>query len=203
MLDTVEMDKPGQQYSNRMRKQVIERINSLTSTQHEEIFSIIQRRATEVAFTRNNNGVFFNMALLPDDVIADIDAFVSFCLHTKQELDEYDKRLNECKLGMDSQLQEGEQEDLMGLNIVEQVTHQSLVEHHVQDEPSTAWASLLEQQTRVDPGFQRYIATMYSEKQAKRKPNTRFYTAKKKYAKRFGGDRKDGCELSDVLYPEM
>ena len=233
----------AQKYSNRMRKQVIERINCLTPTEHEEIFAIIQRQAPDVIFTRNSNGVFFNFALLPDDIIHAIDAFVGFCIENKRELDEYDKRLNECKLGMEAHacVSSGESDiednthkpvaqDKKAVGVdVSDVAHDekekadntdgAAVNQDVKrgkvvaggargnatllrDEVSAGWAQLLDHQTRVDPGFQRYISGLYNDKHAKRKPNTRFYTAKKKYSKRLTQTEKREADIGDVLVPE-
>jgi hypothetical protein len=60
-----------------------------------EIYGIITQHGIE--HTRNKNGVFVNMSTLPNDVVHTIHQFVSFCHDNKIVLDEYDKRLNECK----------------------------------------------------------------------------------------------------------
>lgn len=84
------------QYTNRDKKLLLEKINTLTETGHEEIFKILTKH--NITFTKNNNGHFFNMSLIPSEVITEIIQFVDFCIANKKEMDEYDKRLNECKI---------------------------------------------------------------------------------------------------------
>ena len=83
-------------YNNKFRKQLFEKINSLSSTEHEEIYRIILSSAVNTS--KNKNGVFFNLSGIDEKIIQKIDTFVNYCMSNKQELDEYDKRLNECKL---------------------------------------------------------------------------------------------------------
>lgn len=209
----------GATYTNRMRKSIIERINCLTPTEHEEIFAIIRGAAGSATFTRNNNGVFFNLASLPDDVMAQIDRFVAFCMDNKQALDEYDKKLNESKLGIEMAIAGADGADIDAAGDGDEIAgaNGGSVAYAGPDPAGGAssrgapcdplgrdWAVLLEQQTRIDPGFQRYISTMYADKHAKRKLNTRYYAAKKKYAKRAvqPADKREGAELADVLLRE-
>lgn len=84
------------EFSNKFRKMLFEKINRLSSTEHEEILKIIKHHGTE--FTQNKNGIFFNISSLDDVVISEIDNFVAYSLNNSKELDEYDKRLNECKM---------------------------------------------------------------------------------------------------------
>lgn len=91
------MDEPTlPKYSSIKKKQLFEKINSLTSTEHDEIYRMIVDHSVNVS--RNKNGVFFNLSSLDDGIIEKIDKFVSYCVNNKQHLDEYDKKLNECKL---------------------------------------------------------------------------------------------------------
>jgi hypothetical protein len=83
-------------YSNRDKKQLLEKINALSSTEHEEIFKILIKN--NISFTKNNNGCFFNMSLIPNEIIAEMILFVDYCMINQKEMEEYDKRLNECKL---------------------------------------------------------------------------------------------------------
>ena len=83
-------------YSNKYKKLLFEKINSLSSTEHEEVFKII--KSNNINYSKNKNGVFFNISNIHDDIVKHIDEFVLFCVSNKKELDEYDKKLNECKL---------------------------------------------------------------------------------------------------------
>lgn len=83
-------------YTVRQRRQLMQRTQDLGPTEHEEIFKII--RDCDVEHTQNNNGVFVNLTRVSDDVVDRVRRFVDFCIENKQDLDAYDKRLNECKL---------------------------------------------------------------------------------------------------------
>lgn len=78
------------------RKALTHRIHGLGPTEHEEIFKIL--KAAGVNHTQNQNGVFINLSSVDDAVVDRIRAFVEFCYENKRKLDEYDKRLNECKI---------------------------------------------------------------------------------------------------------
>jgi len=60
-----------------------------------EILRIIKDH--DVTITENNNGIFFNMSTLDDDVFGIIEEFVNYCYDNKHELDRYDQKLHECK----------------------------------------------------------------------------------------------------------
>ena len=83
-------------FTVRHRRLLMQRIQELGSTEHEEIFKILQRN--NVNHTQNNNGVFVNLSSVDDDVVEQVQRFVDFCFHNNHELDEYDKRINECKI---------------------------------------------------------------------------------------------------------
>ena len=59
------------------------------------IFRILKKH--HVTHTENNYGFLVNLTTTPDHVVAEISAFVDFCAQNRCELDDYDKRLNECK----------------------------------------------------------------------------------------------------------
>ena len=82
--------------SARDRQILRQRAAELGRTEHQEIFNILQRHG--VTYSRNSNGVFVNLSLLPDVVIQEMERFVDFCVRNKNSLDEYEKRLTECKM---------------------------------------------------------------------------------------------------------
>lgn len=83
-------------YTNKCKRAILEKINVLSSTEHEEILKIVKRH--DVSFSQNKNGVFFNLSMLSDTIIQEIDNFVTYCISNKKELDEYDKIINQCKM---------------------------------------------------------------------------------------------------------
>jgi Bromodomain extra-terminal - transcription regulation len=81
--------------TTRERKALTEKIRGLGKTEHEELLRIL--KAHSIQYTQNNNGVFVNISMVEDGVIRQMQKFVDFCFMNMQELDDYDKRLNDCK----------------------------------------------------------------------------------------------------------
>ena len=78
------------------RKTLMDRISALGQTEHAEIFRILKKHG--VPHTQNKNGVFVNITTVSDDIVQEVSEFVSFCSRNNKELEDYDKRLNQCKL---------------------------------------------------------------------------------------------------------
>ena len=55
-------------------------------------------KKSNVTYSQNKNGIFFNLSNLPDDFVKEIDDLVNYCMSNKKDLDEYDKIINECKM---------------------------------------------------------------------------------------------------------
>lgn len=83
-------------YTYHNKKHLFDKINSLTSTEHDEIYRIITEN--DINVSKNKNGIFFNLSSIDDVVLNEIDKFVTYCVNNKQQLDDYDKKLNECKM---------------------------------------------------------------------------------------------------------
>lgn len=178
----------------RQKKQLLERINSLSSTEHEEIFNILQRLPA-INFTSNKNGVFFNLSTLNDDAIDEIDRFVSFCLSNRQDLDEYDKRLNECKANS----------SVINIDLETIVERKQASGKKVSALPICDWASVNIDQVVDAKNTQQiinFIERITCEKGGKKKINVKFHNAKKKYAKRILSDSKFECDFVNELLPE-
>jgi hypothetical protein len=90
------MGAQERRYTVRQRRLLMQRTQELGATEHEEIFKILQ--AHKIDHTQNSNGVFVNLNKVSDDIIDKVQRFVDFCFDNKHDLDEYDKRLNECKM---------------------------------------------------------------------------------------------------------
>ena len=82
--------------SVRQRQLLKQRVDELGQTEHLEIFRLLERHG--VPYTRNSNGVFINLTIVPENVIIELQRFVDFCMSNKASLDEYDKRLTACKM---------------------------------------------------------------------------------------------------------
>lgn len=75
-------------------------IKSLSSTQLEELFKILYENKCE--YTINNNGVFFNLARLNDEVLDKTECFVEYCIESKKELDKYESICRELNENLDT-----------------------------------------------------------------------------------------------------
>jgi Bromodomain extra-terminal - transcription regulation len=184
-------------YTSKQKKNLLERINNLSATEHEEIFNIIHKISLsqpDVNFTSNKNGIFFNLSTLNDTIIEEIDKFVNFCHSNKIDLDEYDKRLNECKVNA----------NIINLDL------ETIVEKPSDGKQQSAlpicdWTSL-NLDTAVDNKSAQKIVTfiekLYSDKTGKKKINVKFHNAKKKYGKKVVTDSKFEYELLGDLHQE-
>jgi hypothetical protein len=175
-------------YNNRFRRQLVQQVKCLSETEHEEVYKIMFMNNVE--YTRNKNGLFFNLSLVDDDVIKQIHDFVVFSLENKKHLDEYDKRMNECKINNNYSdilpaKSSGEDNSIASDDVVK-----------LQE-----WSKL------VDP-YKDKLTKVFDElhdnivKASKRKCSTKFNLAKKKYAKRTTADKKFDYEQESLLIEE-
>lgn len=94
-----------EKYTNKHKKTLFEKISALSKTEHEEIYKILKNFNSQVEnsenlinFSQNKNGVFFNLSDITDDLYDELDNFVNYCINNKKNLDDYDKKINECKI---------------------------------------------------------------------------------------------------------
>jgi hypothetical protein len=173
-------------FTNKDKKLLFEKISTLSRTEHEEIFKIIKDKTS---YSKNNNGVFFNMSSLPSDIIGEIKKFVDYCLGNKKDLDEYDKKINDCKM-----------------NITLNITLQDLSKTVVPQPDVEDWTALANE-TKSSQRVLAFVESVITDrdKTVKKKVNLKFTNAKKKYAKR-AADRKydSDTELDkDEVYENM
>lgn len=188
------------EYSTKQKKLIFEKINTLSSTEHEEIFNIIQRLSQKesINYTVNKNGVFFNLSSLSNEVLNAIDTFVNFCHLNKKDLDEYEKQLNECKVTTSIINVDLE-------NIVEKKNCQMYGDKVVSALPICDWNSIQIESTVDSKNAQKivqFIEKLYSDKSSKKKMNIKFHNAKKKYAKKVVSDSKIEYDIVGDLFTE-
>ena len=172
-------------YNNKFRKSLLEQISSLSSTEHGEIFKMLRNHG--INFTQNKNGIFFNLTALDDSLVEEIYNFVSYCVSNKKQLDEYDKKLNECKLN----------------NNFETILNIPLDKMEKFDDKlpeKNEWSCIDTMQSSKTQRLVNFIEKMSLDKEkiVKKKANVKFYNARKKYAKKTLVDRKNedlDCEL--------
>lgn len=170
---------PAIKYTNKEKRVLFDKINSLSSTEHEEIFRIISDHSINVS--RNKNGVFFNLSSVGDEIIAKIDAFVCYCVSNKEHLDEYDKRLNECKMS-------NKYGKLINMNVrlEDLVLPEQIVGHQKDD-----W-SKVKLDTRGAAKISHLLDKMQEDRDKLhiKRVNSKFINAKKRYSKRIVSDKK-------------
>jgi len=63
-----------------------EQLDKMDETEHSQVFEIVQKYTTE--YTKTQTGILVSSAILPDKCIAEIQAYVNFCLDQKKRIDE-------------------------------------------------------------------------------------------------------------------
>lgn len=185
-------------YSSKQKKHILDKINGLSTTEHEEIFNILQKVVTSnpsITYTVNKNGVFFNLSTLDDEVLHEIESFVDFCHHNKKELDEYDKILNDCKANT----------NVINLNLEHIVEKRRNGSKKSTALPICDWNSVNLEQVADTKNVQKitaFIERLNGDKTCKKKINVKFHNAKKKYGKRVLSDSKFEHDLLSDLLPE-
>ena len=171
--------------TSRIRKQIRDKIGKLSFTEHEEIFKILETHSID--FTQNKNGTFFDISKIPDDIFSTLEKFVDFCINNKKELDEYDKKINECKLNNNyDKLQKSSTPLNLAINTEEQENWQEVLNDVKKSEKVFAFINLLENTDRLNI----------------KKTNTKFINTKKKYSKKLLAERKGESELPNNLQKE-
>jgi hypothetical protein len=173
-------------YSNRQKKILFDKINCLSSTEHEEIYRIIN--INSINTSKNKNGIFFNLSSVEDKVIQEIETFVDYCISNKEQLDEYDKRLNECKIN-------NNYSQIVNMNI----NLENLNQNNSSDVVKDNWnkAKTCKSYTK----FVYFTEKMLEEKEKmhNRKMNSKFTNAKKKFSKKIVNEKKIDFDQNDEL----
>mgnify|MGYP006286028053 CR=1 FL=1 len=69
-------------------KNIVSAIQTLGTTQTEELFKLLHKNKCE--YTRNNNGVFVNLSWLSDEMLSKIETYVAFCNKSQIEVRKYE-----------------------------------------------------------------------------------------------------------------
>jgi len=73
---------PSEEYER--RKLFLDGLNTLTRAEHIEIVRILQKH--EISFSENQNGVFFNVGILPQTVFDALELFMNFTNSNRKNL---------------------------------------------------------------------------------------------------------------------
>ena len=188
-------------YTNKQRKVLFDRINNLSSTEHEEILKIVKNY--NVRYSQNKNGIFFNLSNLSDDAVKEIDDFVTYCMSNKKDLDEYDKIINECKMSNNIK-------NIVPPNTKPSILNTSLSNMGKKESASQEGGSTTKSKSQLSwlsniddciiERFVKFVNKVESEKDkiGRKKMNIKFNNAKKRYAKKCS-EKKIDSDVHDIL----
>ncbi len=190
------------------RRALAQQIGSLSSIEHHEIYKILTTRG--IACTHNNNGAFVNLSTLPEEVVHDIQRFTEFCLANKQKLDEYERKISECKIYNDysNLITRGGEEG----NRPED--DDATASHHQQhgDVPADDWNGIIRSVAKTDrqkEHVSKYIDVLVRNQQQvdkglvrKTASHNKFAAAKKRYGRRAARST-DHHDLPDCLEADI
>ena len=77
-------------------KQIFDNINILVKPEQEEIFRIIRKMKEN--YTENANGIFFDISLLSEETLQQIQEYIEFCLKTRQDHESRLKKLETIRI---------------------------------------------------------------------------------------------------------
>lgn len=165
-------------YGNKHKKQLFSKINSLSKTEHDEIYKIL-KESSDIIFSKNKNGVFFNLSEVSDTLYERIDNFVDYCINNKKNLDDYDQKINECKIN-------NNYANIIRINLNDLPNEDIDAIKDGED-----WNNIITDPKSVQR-VSNYVEKLMSDKDkvGKKKMNVKFSNAKKKYAKRVTLDTK-------------
>lgn len=195
-------------YTNKQKKQLFEKIDSLSKTEHEEIYKIIKQYNSKVKptgenenaedpiikFSKNKNGIFFNLSDVADELFDELDKFVTYCMNNKKILDDYDQRIHECKIN-------NNYSNIIHFNL-ESMPRDTKTSSTASGKVATDW------NTVADPkSIQKvanYIEKLMVDKEnvCKKNVNAKFNNARKRYSKKTVPDKKFDTEGMLDLEPE-
>jgi len=175
-------------YTNKHKKQLFEKITNLSKTEHEEIFKIVKKNA-EINFSKNKNGVFFNLSDISDSMYEELDNFVTYCINNKKNLDDYDKKINECKIN-------NNYNNIINANNLDfNLQENILIEKMLLED----WNNIISDSKSIQR-VTSYVEKLMNDRDKilKKKTNVKFNNAKKKFAKKTYNDKKFESDLKDL-----
>lgn len=189
-------------YSNRQRRKLVDTISTLSVTEHNEIFKLLESH--HVKFTKNRNGVFLNFSAVPDNLIDTIYRFVEFCLENMTKLEAYDKRIIECKLHNNYDVFAGHSQDMDSAASSEELG-KVLSKKKADKFNEVAGFTSLIQSVRSDQRVQSLLSQLQKQTETvhRKKHCTKFMAAKKRFAKRVAASavdrRGDSTDMDDFF----
>ena len=76
--------RPGAMDRLERCKKIVNAIDNLGQTEIYELFKLLHKN--KCSYTRNNHGIFVNLAWLSDDMVNRIDNHIQFCIESQSEI---------------------------------------------------------------------------------------------------------------------
>lgn len=73
---------------NERCKSLVDSVKTLSETENEELFKMIYKDNS--IYTRNNNGIFINLAWISEDLLKKLEMYVEFCSASHNEIKKYE-----------------------------------------------------------------------------------------------------------------
>lgn len=176
--------------NQRVKKEITQKIASLSKTEHYEIFKVFQKHG--VKYTQNKNGLFFNLSDVSDEAIHEIIKLLDFFIINKAELDEHEKKINECKNNKFSNLKWNDDISIPCTNKFCQKIENNKIKDFEEDNKDNQKITQ----------FLTHLEDNTLEKQQKKKGSMKFINAKKKFSRKVNSDRKFEADIENCLQPE-
>jgi hypothetical protein len=166
-------------YTNKHKKLLFEKINTLSKTEHEEIYKIVKKN-DDIIFSKNKNGVFFNLSDITDLMYEELENFIIYCINNKKNLDDYDKKINECKIN-------NNYNNIIHINFDTMPQDHALIEKIEAED----WNNIILDSKAIQK-VSSYVEKLMNDRDkiCKKKNNVKFNNAKKKFAKRIYSEKK-------------
>ena len=173
---------------SKVKRQLRDRINILSATEHNEIFKIISE--TGYSFSKNNNGIFYNMSEFDEELVNRIDKFVTYCIENNRELDEYARKISECKMTNNF-------DNLSAISLNNVIN--TRLENTCNDW-TTVMAEVKDKEKVM--AFVNYLESGIDERIFAKKNHSKYLNAKKRYAKKQTADKKFDLDMQNNLIEE-
>jgi hypothetical protein len=177
-------------YNNQNKKHLRDRIHALSVTEHEEIYKMLNSK--QCPYSKNSNGIFFNLTQVDDEILETVEKFVDFCIVNDSELDEYARKINECKMYNTAFDNVSFDKGVASISLNDAICANNVIEND--------WQSVLanvKSTVKVD-AFVKFLDAS-SERVMAKKNHTRFINAKKRYSKKQVCDKKSENDLQNNL----
>lgn len=172
-----------QKYCNKKKKSLYERICLLSKTEHEEIYKILKvynmSNVQRINFSYNKNGIFFNLSGIEDSLFEQLENFVNYCINNQKDLDDYDKKINECKINNNFN-------NIIHINFETMPKETELIRK--QNAETEDWNQVLTDAKSIQR-VSHYVEKLMSDRDriGRKKVNAKFNNAKKKFGKKIYG----------------